>query len=206
MPHSAVLLDVGGVIFTSLEPDESAIRRDALAQKIGLSSGSAMWNHFYGSEEWQATKTGHMVEAEMWRRLLEPFGFNLESQRKAFLGELFADEGVEPAMVELLKKLRQRYRLGILSNASDRLEDLLRRRGVYQFFTTIVNSHRIGVAKPDPGAFEIAVQRIGARPQEIYFTDDQERNTRVAAGLGLTVHRFVNVQQLAADLEQRGLL
>ena len=207
LPITTILFDFGGVIQVPLDPAGVRRQRDELARQLGYPDGRAMWLAFYTGPEWQAAKTGRMTGAEMWDALLTPHNIPGREAQTQFLRQLFAGEGLLPAMRDLLARLHGRYRLGILSNADDRLEDWL--AGHYHiahFFDAIVNSHRIGVAKPDPAAFEMALARLGARPGQVYFIDDQARNTAAAAALGMTVHTFTGLEPLLADLQARQLL
>ncbi|MFN8628401.1 MAG: HAD-IA family hydrolase [Candidatus Binatia bacterium] len=72
--------------------------------------------------------------------------------------ELFED--VLPA----LRGLRSRgVRLAIVSNFDGRLVRICEGLGVAAYFETIVMSGRVGVAKPDPRIFRVALRRLGLR-------------------------------------------
>ncbi len=75
--------------------------------------------------------------------------------------------------VDALTELRRRgYSLGVVSNADGRIEGDLERRGLYRYFATVVDSHVVGVEKPAPGIFEIALERMGAHPEEAMYVGD----------------------------------
>jgi HAD superfamily hydrolase (TIGR01549 family) len=73
----------------------------------------------------------------------------------------------------LLRALRPRLRLGIVSNNLTREQhDKLRFCGFLDHLDAIVISEEAGVAKPDPGIFRIALQRIGADAHEAVMIGD----------------------------------
>ncbi len=204
---TTVLFDVGGVIIRPLDPEAARERREALAQSLGFASGDEMWLHFYTSEEWTLCKTGRMEGLEMWDRLLRPYGLVEQAEQEAFVAELHSGEGLHPEMERLITQLHGRYRLGILSNWDDGLEAILEEElGISHYFDAIMNSYRIGAAKPDEEAFHIALDRLGVRPGEVFFVDDQERNTEAAGGLGMDVHTFRDMPGLMKAMWKRSLL
>jgi epoxide hydrolase-like predicted phosphatase len=202
-----MLFDVGGVIVEPLDPDGVWKIRDELAQELGFSSGEEMWLNFYDSDHWLAAKTGAMVHVDMWDTLLRPHGLTEREQQSAFVNRLHHGEGLRPEMRALIQTLAGDYKMGILSNWDDLLESILEEKlSITSCFDQILNSHRIGVAKPDEKAFRIALERLQARPEEVFFIDDQARNTKAAAALGIHTHTYDNVSALIDDLKARGLL
>lgn len=80
---------------------------------------------------------------------------------------------VEPGTAEALDALRERgYRLGVISNADGTVEDLLEDAGLRPYLDVVVDSHRVGVEKPDPRIFSIALERMGADADESLYAGD----------------------------------
>jgi FMN phosphatase YigB (HAD superfamily) len=48
----------------------------------------------------------------------------------------------------------------------------------------------LGVRKPDPRAFTLALEHYGALPEDAFFADDSRRNVEGAREAGLTAHHF----------------
>jgi HAD superfamily hydrolase (TIGR01509 family) len=63
-------------------------------------------------------------------------------------------------------------RLAVVSNAEGRVAEDLAIVGFARHFETIVDSHKVGVAKPDPRIFAIALERLGASPEESLYVGD----------------------------------
>jgi putative hydrolase of the HAD superfamily len=88
----------------------------------------------------------------------------------------FQEAGFEtlyPDVVPALEALLARgVRLGILSNFSSNLEDVLRLMGVHQYFSFFVVSALVGVEKPDPRIFDLLVQAADRPANEILYVGD----------------------------------
>lgn len=78
--------------------------------------------------------------------------------------------------VPLLKALRERYRLAVVSNFdySPTCLTILEREGIADLFETIVISDEVGWRKPKPVIFETALDRMQAlSPAEALFVGDR---------------------------------
>ena len=72
-----------------------------------------------------------------------------------------------------LGELRQRgYYLGVISNSLGTMEEQLTRLGLAEYFATILDSAVVGVEKPHPEIFAIALGRAGAAASEAIFVGD----------------------------------
>jgi FMN hydrolase / 5-amino-6-(5-phospho-D-ribitylamino)uracil phosphatase len=72
----------------------------------------------------------------------------------------------------MLQELSKRYRLGIVSNFYGNLEFLCREIGYAELFDTVIDSARIGIAKPNAAIFEAALQRLVCSPTQAVFIGD----------------------------------
>ena len=81
----------------------------------------------------------------------------------------------------VLKALSERYRLGIVSNFYGNLEAVCESAGLRSFFKVMVDSHCVGVEKPDPAIFRVALERLGATPEKTVFIGDSLRRDREGA-------------------------
>ena len=75
--------------------------------------------------------------------------------------------------VETVRHLKQAgYRIGVVSNAEGRVADDLDGAGFKGMFETVVDSYHVGVEKPDPRIFKIAMERMGVRPETTVYVGD----------------------------------
>jgi putative hydrolase of the HAD superfamily len=89
-----------------------------------------------------------------------------------------------PGAVDALRELAFRgVPIGVVSNASGQIEAMLRRFGICQVgagagveVTVIVDSHLVGVAKPDPRIFGHALDVLGVEPARVAYVGDSVIN------------------------------
>lgn len=80
---------------------------------------------------------------------------------------------VRSGTFEALDKLRAAgLKLAIVSNAEGQVEGDARRFGLAPYFDAIIDSQVVGVAKPDPRIFRIAMERLGVGPEQTRFAGD----------------------------------
>jgi putative hydrolase of the HAD superfamily len=86
----------------------------------------------------------------------------------------------------ILSRLSRAYRLGVVSNFYGNVETLCREAGLADFLDVILDSARIGIAKPDPQIFKMALAQLEALPAEsIFVGDSYERDILPARKLGM---------------------
>ena len=73
---------------------------------------------------------------------------------------------------EHLQQIGGRYRIGVISNADGKIEDLLRRCNIADCFLTITDSGLVGFEKPHPEIFRQALQSMNAKPEESFYIGD----------------------------------
>jgi len=75
-----------------------------------------------------------------------------------------------PAFLDRL--LAQGYLLGVISNSTGTLEGQLVRLGLARYFQTILDSAIVGIQKPHPEIFKIALERAAMEGSEAVFVGD----------------------------------
>jgi putative hydrolase of the HAD superfamily len=79
-------------------------------------------------------------------------------------GRLWVD--VQDGTAAVLGTLRgEGYTLGVVSNADGRVESFLELAGLRKYLDFVVDSAVVGVEKPDPAIFRIALERAGVEPR-----------------------------------------
>lgn len=91
-----------------------------------------------------------------------------------------------PGAVEALERLQGAgLTLACVSNWDASLGGQLERAGLGSYFTTVVSSAEAGAAKPDPGAFAVALERLGVEPARALHIGDTDADSEGAAAAGL---------------------
>lgn len=90
-------------------------------------------------------------------------------------------ETLYPQTKEILEQLGQEYKLGIIANQLPGLEERLKDFGILDHFSAIFSSADLGLAKPDPAIFRLALQKTNCLPQQAIMIGDRLDNDIVPA-------------------------
>jgi len=97
--------------------------------------------------------------------------------------------------LELLTKLRERFRLLLLSNTnplhiemSTKNEFAKRGKTIYDYFEKCYFSYEMKLTKPQPEIFEAVLKDAGLRPEECLFIDDGATNIAQAERMGIQTY------------------
>jgi putative hydrolase of the HAD superfamily len=197
----AVLFDYGGVI-GHLDQDEAG----RLEQKYGLPLG-ALFSALYEIPQWRELSLGRGSEREWLKavlaRLYELAGRPIPGIRREW-PKIW--RGLNEDVVSLARRLRSRYKVGLLSNATKDLEEmLLEHHGIADLFDVIINSARVGLAKPDVRIFHLAAERLGVPASACVFTDDLAHNVEGALAAGMRAFQFQDAAHLENELRALGV-
>jgi putative hydrolase of the HAD superfamily len=79
-----------------------------------------------------------------------------------------------PEVIPTLLKLKDRYKLGIISNglAVKQWEKLVG-LGIHHFFDIVTTSEELGYSKPEKQIFEFAIEKLGLKPRECVMVGDK---------------------------------
>jgi len=94
---------------------------------------------------------------------------------------------LEPGARELLSHLSGRYRLGLVTNGyAEAQRKRLAACGIGGLFQAVVISDEVGLRKPDPRMFDLALRQLDASPDEaLYVGDSIQDDYRGARNAGL---------------------
>jgi putative hydrolase of the HAD superfamily len=204
---SAVLWDFGGVITSS--PFEAFNRYEA--------AHGILKDFIRGVN---ATNPEHNAWAqfESSRITADEFNAAFESETRAaghaIPGRIVIDMlsgDVRPRMVEVLRKVKQHYRIACLTNnvkagngpgmARD-ADRAVRVQEAMALFDFVLESSKEGVRKPDPRFYLRACERLGVQASQCVFLDDLGINLKSAKELGMTTIKVASEAQAIADLER----
>ncbi|WP_330457962.1 HAD-IA family hydrolase [Streptomyces sp. NBC_00820] len=196
-PHDAVLCDIDGVL-------RHWPAADALERAHGLPAG-ALAAAAFAPERLHPAITGKVTD-EQWRaavaaELARRCG-SRERARAAVTAWSELVPAVDDEVVALLGQARDvaSVSVALVSNATTRLERDLARQGLADLADLVVNTARIGIAKPDPRVYRIAAERIGAPAERCLFVDDTAANVVAAREAGMTAVHYRRIDDLRRAL------
>ncbi|MCE6999393.1 HAD-IA family hydrolase [Saccharothrix sp. S26] len=195
---SLLLLDLDGVLrrFPPDGPieDEFGLARGTLARVSFSLAGPATAGRAT-DEEWRAAVRERLVDE------------GLPPARAADAVAAWTRTGeVIGEALDLVRSVRRRCRVALLSNATDRLPRDLAALGLDREVDAVVSSARIGVAKPAPEAFRRALRVLQHSPSGTLFCDDNAVNVAAARTVGIDAVHTPDFPSLHGAVASRGLL
>jgi len=196
MPIKAVIWDIGGVIMRT----EDQTPRAELAAELGVTR-EFLNELVFGGEQGVRAQKGEINQKELWDYVRSEL--KLAPGEYPDLGErFFGGDVLDTDLVDFIRSLKPRYKIGIISNAWSQIEESLVEWGIDDAFEVVIGSGDVGIMKPDPRIFQIAIERLGVEPSEAVFVDDFVQNVHGAQAFGIAAIHFQGREQVIRALEQ----
>ena len=130
---------------------------------------------------------------------LRPYGYTGNSTADLYPSEL---DKPYPGAQSVLEQLSKLYKLGIIANQVPGAKDRLTHYGLWSYFTIVLASAEVGISKPDPRIFTLALRQANCSPEQAVMIGDRPDNDIYPAKkLGM---RTIRIKQgLAAYQEPR---
>ena len=193
----AIIWDLGGVLVRT----EDFRPREQLAASFGMTRADLETLVFSGTSGSRA-QNGEIDVTQHWENIREVLKLSPQ-EISAFQDTFWSGDRLDTALVDYIRSLRSSYRTALLSNAfSDLRRAVEEVWHIQDAFDKIIISAEVGMTKPDQRIYQLALERIGAEPQEAVFIDDFTWNIDGARKAGLHTIHFQYPDQARADLEQ----
>ena len=196
MPIKAVIWDIGGVIMRTEDPTPRA----ELAAELGVTR-EYLNDLVFGGEQGTQAQIGAINQQEIWdyvRSELKLAPGEYPDLRERFFG----GDVLDTDLVDFIRSLKPRYKIGIISNAWSQIADSLVEWGIDDAFEMVVGSGDVGIMKPDPRIFQIALENLSVEPAQAVFVDDFIQNIHGAQALGISAIHFRSREQAIQELER----
>jgi putative hydrolase of the HAD superfamily len=199
-----ILFDLGGVI---LDIDVQATLKKFY--ELGFPAQLMQYPHSMTTDLFFKYETGKLSADEFRDEIRKVSGVNMSDKDfdEAWTAMLLR---IPRERCDLLIALSKRYDLYMLSNTSDLhtpvFEKMFRETAgmdMFDLFTKIYYSHKIGFHKPDREAWDYVVKDAGIKPAETLFLDDNIHNIKASQELGfqaIHIHERTNLLDLGFDL------
>jgi HAD superfamily hydrolase (TIGR01549 family) len=123
-------------------------------------------------------------------RAIEKLIDDLE-RRKLILAEARYDKELESpyeCAEQTLRTLSSPYRIGVIANQPDGTEERLTKWGLTPFISICPSSTEVGLEKPDPAVFQLALSQSGCKPSQAVMIGDRLDNDIRPARLENNTH------------------
>jgi epoxide hydrolase-like predicted phosphatase len=193
----AIIFDLGGVLLrtTDFKP------REQLAACLYM-SWYQLEEFIFGGESGDRAQRGEISVQQHWENLRQQINYSPQ-EFQSLLDTFFAHDEIDESLIYYVHELHKTYKTALLSNAWNDLRQVIREKWQFEdAFDAMIISAEVGLVKPDPRIFQLAVDRLGVQANRTVFVDDQQRNVRGAKAVGLKAIQFQTAQQMRFDLEQ----
>ena len=172
--------DLGGVLLTN--GWDRGLRK-LVASHFGVDQAEMDERHHLTYDTYEA---GKMPLAEYLRRVIfwEPRSFTQDE----VVDFMLSQARCFPEMIELIKGLKEKYRLkvAVVSNEGRELTaDRIRRFHLKEFVDFFIVSSYVHFRKPDEDIFRVALDVAQAECGEVVYIDDRPMFTEVAGRMGM---------------------
>jgi putative hydrolase of the HAD superfamily len=160
-----------------------------------------LYHLVFSSESARLATLGKISSKAHWEIVRERLDVAAEEQASV-IEQFWAGDRLDRALVAHLRKLRERVKTGLLSNAWDTLRTMLEAEWkIADAFDEIVISAEVGLAKPDHRIYLMMLDRLQVEASQVVFVDDFDENVDAARWIGMHAIRFKTTRQTLAELK-----
>ena len=180
--------DIGGVLLSNGWGHES---REAAAKKFGIDYGEMDVLHDFIFNVYEMGK----ISLDVY---LDTVVFNhpRNFSREEFKNFMFAQSLELPQTLSWLvdwKNKNPRLKIISINNEAKELNEYrIKKYNLHNFFDAFVSSCEVGMRKPDPGIFRLALGIAQAQPNECLYFDDRIMLVEAAKKVGIHAHHHKN--------------
>jgi epoxide hydrolase-like predicted phosphatase len=195
MTLRAIFFDLGGVIVRT----EYQAPRERLAERLNMTYEDIN-KIVFEAETSRKASIGEVSVDEHWlavtRKLRLP-----DSEAESVRTEFFAGDVVDRDLLDFIRSLRPRYKTGVISNAWGDLRDYVVKHQFDDAFDMFIISAEVGMMKPQPEVYQLALKQAQVKANEAAFIDDTPRNVEAANALGMHGIVFRDPAQVKENLK-----
>jgi len=197
---SAIFWDVGGVLLTNAW-DRS--QREAALEHFKLDEEEFADRHELVVSSFERGKIGldEYLDRTVFYRT-RPF------RKDDFKNYMFTLSQPSEEVLSMSRTLAGsgKYLMGTINNESRELNLYrIEKFGMRSIFSLFVSSCFVGLRKPEPDIYRLALEITQKRPEECCFIDDRALNLEVAKRMGMHTIEMDDAAQLRSELQNLGV-
>lgn len=196
MPIQALYFDLGGVIVRT----EDKTLRTALGQRFGMTYDE-IDRFVFGCETAKLASIGRMTEEQHWMDVARRLGLP-ETEWQSISAAFFGGDRIDRHLLAFIEAQRPALKTGVISNAWDGLRAYMLEQGFLAPFDEVIVSAEVGIVKPDPRIYQLALEKLGVKAEEAVFVDDMPENIAACEALGMHGVQFKSAEQTLAEIRQ----
>ncbi|MFX1337757.1 MAG: HAD family hydrolase [Promethearchaeota archaeon] len=146
---------------------------------LPIESFATKCDGFFGRDEPSLQNDGLTIYERRIQRLCKDLSLNLNNNQLRFTANSCLNAwheyvSLDPETIPVLKEFKKNKKIALISNFDfpPHIYSLLRDMKLYRYFDSIIISGEVGVKKPDPGIFSIALERTDLKNNEVIYIGD----------------------------------
>ena len=191
-----IFIDFGGVLVRT----EDAEPRQRQAESLGMTTRD-LEKIVFESPSSQQASLGEIPEEAHWQAVAEALRLPRPEADKV-TAAFFSGDRVNQPLIDYLRSLRPGRKVGLISNAWSGLRQFIGKKGFSNVFDEMTISAEVGLMKPDPRIFHLALENLDAKPEESVFIDDVLVNVEAARAIGMAGIHFTQPEQALEELKR----
>jgi epoxide hydrolase-like predicted phosphatase len=191
-----IYIDFGGVLVRT----EDKGPRTRQAERLGMTYHD-LEKIVFENETSRRASAGEIPEEAHWQAVAESLRLP-RTEADQVTAEFFAGDRADQTWLDFLRGLRPERKVCLISNAWSGLRAFITHQGFADVFDHMVISAEVGIMKPDPRIYRLALEELAAKPEESVFLDDVLVNVEAARSVGMAGIHFTQPEQALEELKQ----
>jgi len=193
MSIKTIIFDNHGVLTSSTM--DGALEDFARFLNVDFKNLERIWDSLEGDVD-----EGKITNEEFLKKLIEESGSKADFKefRKIYFSSYYPMKDVQ----EFAKKLGKKFEIVLLTNFGDAFDEANKKWHLERIFgDKIFVSGKLKMRKPHEDIYNYVLERIGKKPEETVFIDDNPEFLETAKNLGMHTILFKSLDQVEKDLE-----
>ena len=199
----AILFDLGEVVLTNDWHYDCPEKFSEYSKYFGITYDDMErgWN-----EAWPKYELGVISENKFWEIFLKiARARKIDIDKARLLWRKYFSS--KPEMFPLLAKLKENYKLVVLSaTGKEWLNFKIRKYNLDKYFSDYITTFNTGLKKTDENIYYLAAKKLDVKLQECLLIDDTDKVIQTANSVGMKTILFKSPKQLNSQLDKLHLL
>jgi putative hydrolase of the HAD superfamily len=156
----------------------------------------------FGGDAGRKAALGEISVEQVWESVRQELDLG-QDEKQQLARDFWQGDDLDLELVAFIRGLRAQFLTGLISNAWLELRELLESHWhIDDAFDDLVISAEVGLAKPDPAIYRLALERLEVEADRAVFVDDFKHNIVAAVDIGMHTVHFTDPNQAIADVNQ----